>query len=413
MSYDCFITGLTGSFFSSTYREESTVIGYLCLETSEEFYAIGNLIAYPDLNDAKEHIIYDGKYHYTFSLDIYANYNKIKYCGTTYKFVFNSVVFFCEGFDDTEVDVRWGRFSGGKLGTVTFNKVSSLKAITYSENIDIAVGCPLDSINLYNENLNDKLIENEEKFYIMPLGFVYRLKGGIDEDKHVAFKEGYSGEFGGYIQTGGLIQPVVYTEEEQVQLDRITLPVEKDVFNLIHYTTCFVRFCLKSSFYDVGAETDIILNASLVPDLYSSFGYVPIPQWVAPGHKLDLYPDSLYAGYSPTPCFEYQLAKAFANTNYLDTYTDDLDVLACERSGDNDQCHYKDLLSSIGLSYNSPVPTSRWDKDYVITPHNMCFITHVGHGMFGYPDIADVAGWIENPSRPLVYGIYNEDGSYI
>jgi hypothetical protein len=59
---DCFIIDLKGSFFSSSKYTEPTIIGYLCLETSEEFYAVGNLVAYPEYDSAGNNIKVNGKY---------------------------------------------------------------------------------------------------------------------------------------------------------------------------------------------------------------------------------------------------------------------------------------------------------------------------------------------------------------
>ena len=404
----CFIISLEGSFFSAKKYGELGVVGYICLETSEEYYAIGNLYVRPEFESGSEDTYKEYsyqnttavRYRYYFHFIPYKNYNKIKYCGAKYRFIFSDPAYFCVPSNNTSVTVKYGKFNGGELCKVTFNEVSSLKAITYSKEIEDAIGGNLSGINLYYENLNDKLmLDGNATFYTMPFGFIHKLDGGIAEDKEVEFKEGYFGEFK---QSG-----CNYSEDEQKQKDRIELPVERDIFDLIHYSTCFVRFCLKSKFYNISTEATIDLNTSLVPDLYSSFGYVPIKQWAAPGHKLDLYPDSLYAGYMPAPSFEQQVAKAFANTSSLDSYKNDLNVLACKEEIDPPkQCSFKKLLDSIGV--DSEIPSVR-RNGYIIMPHNMCFITHVAHGMFGYPDITDVSDWIETPGKPAIYGIYDEN----
>jgi hypothetical protein len=71
-------------------------------------------------------------------------------------------VFFCEGYSDQHVTVEYGRFNGGTICDIKFNKISSLKALTYSKNLKPALGeCCVDGINLYYENLNDKLMEGD------------------------------------------------------------------------------------------------------------------------------------------------------------------------------------------------------------------------------------------------------------
>jgi hypothetical protein len=406
---DCFIIDLKGSFFSSSKYTEPTIIGYLCLETSEEFYAVGNLISYPELDSAGNNIKVNGKYHYNYDFGVYTNYNKIKYGGKKYKLVFNSVVFFCEGYSDQHVTVEYGRFNGGSIGDVRFNKVSSLKALTYSKNLSqVLDGCDVDGINLYYENLNDKLMDGDitkSAFYALPLGFIHKLKGGVSEDSEVSFKNGYSDEF------SSQAQQFTYTDEEQILLNRIELPVERDVFNMINYPSCYTRFCFKSKIYETIGNNWKEFEASLVPELCGFFGYVPVYQWTAPGHKLDLYPDSLYAGYAPAPSFEYQIAKLFANTDCLDNlYKNDLDILAKKLEDTPEQYNYVKLLESCGAKDVLDVK-KLFDK--IITPHHIPFITHVAHGMFGYKDITDVSGWIEHPSRPTVYGYYDENGERI
>jgi hypothetical protein len=405
----CFIINLKGSFFSSSKYTEPTIIGYLCLETSEEFYAVGNLIAYPECDSAGNNIKVNGKYHYNYGFDVYSNYNKIKYGGKKYKLVFNSVVFFCEGYSDQHVTVEYGRFNGGTICDIRFNKISSLKALTYSKDLKTVLGgCDVDGINLYYENLNDKLMDGaitKSVFYVMPLGFIYKLKGGVLEDSKVSFKNGYGDEF------SKQAQQFTYTDEEQVLLDRIGLSVERDVFNMINYPSCYTRFCFKSKIYETIGDDWKNFEASLVPDLYGFFGYVPVYPWAAPGHKLDLYPDSLYAGYAPAPSFEYQIAKLFANTDCLDNlYKNDLDILAKKLEDTSEQYNYVKLLESCGTKDTLKVSGF---SDKIITPHHMPFITHVAHGMFGYKDITDVSDWIKRPSKSTVYGYYDENGEHV
>ena len=406
---DCFIINLKGSFFSSSRYTEPTIIGYLCLETSEEFYAIGNLIAYPEFDSAGNNIKVNGKYHYNYGFGVYSNYNKVKYGGRRYKLVFNSVVFFCEGYSDQHVTVKYGRFNGGIICDVKFNKISSLKVLTYSKDLKpVLDGCDVEGINLYYENLNDKITDGDITkgvFYVMPLGFIYKLKGGVSEDSEVSFKNGYGSEF--FDEE----RQFIYTYEEQVLLNRIGLSVERDVFNMINYPSCYTRFCFKSKIYETIGEDWKEFEASLIPDLYGFFGYVPVYQWVAPGHKLDLYPDSLYAGYAPAPSFEYQIAKLFANTDCLDIlYKNDLDILAKKLEDTPEQYNYVKLLESCGTK--DTLKMSGF-SDKIITPHHIPFITHVAHGMFGYKDITNVSGWIERPSAPTVYGYYDKNGERI
>jgi hypothetical protein len=239
----------------------------------------------------------------------------------------------------------------------------------------------------------------------MPLGFIYKLKGGVLEDGKVSFKDGYSNEFSE--QT----QQFTYTDKEQFLLDRIGLPVERDIFNMINYPSCYTRFCFKSKIYETVGDDWKSFEASLVPDLCGFFGYVPVYKWVAPGHKLDLYPDSLYAGYAPAPSFEYQIAKLFANTDCFDNlYKNDLDILAKKLEDTPEQYNYIKLLKSCGTEDTLGMS---WYSDKIVTPHHMPFITHVAHGMFGYKDIVDVSGWIEYPSRSTVYGYYDENGRQV
>jgi hypothetical protein len=406
---DCFIIDLKGSFFSSSKYVEPTIIGYLCLETSEEFYAVGNLIAYPELDSAGNNIKVNGKYHYSYGFGVYSNYNKVKYGGRKYKLVFNSVVFFCEGYSDQHVTVKYGRFNGGTVCDVKFNKISSLKALTYSKDLKpVLGGCDVDGINLYYENLNDKLMDGDitkSAFYVMPLGFIHKLKGGVSEDSEVSFKNGYSDEF------SNQAQQFIYTDEEQILLNRIELPVERDVFNMINYPSCYTRFCFKSKIYETIGDNWKEFEASIVPDLYGFFGYVPVCQWVAPGHKLDLYPDSLYAGYAPPPSFEYQIAKLFANTDCLDSlYKNDLNILAKMLEDTPEQRNVTLLLESCGTEDTLDLSGL---SDKIVTPHHMPFITHVAHGMFGYKDITNVSGWIERPTLPTIYGYYDKNGERI
>ena len=400
---DCFVINIDGSFFSSRKWAELITIGYLCLETSEEFYAVGNLIAEPKFDSAGNNIEVNGKYRYGLGFSVYSNYNKVKYCGTKYKLVFNAVFFFCDGYDDRSINVEYGRFNGGVLANIVFNKISSLKAITYSKNIDEVLGCNTDGIDLYNENLNDKLNIDDSTFYAMPFGFVHKLVGGISEDKEIKFKEGYDNQF------SGLVTDISYSTDEQEFLNRITLPVERNIFELIHYPTCFVRFCFKSKLLDASLETDINFDLSLVPNLCDIFGYIPISQWVAPGHRLDLYPDSFYGAYMEASLCNYTyLIKAFSYKSCLDIYINDLDILA-KKDTDEVQCNCKELLNWCDIS----IPDDYSLNDYFIVPYNILFITHVDHGMFGYRDIVDVSDWIEEPAKPTVYEIYDENGELI
>jgi len=397
----CFIISLEGSIFLSNKYEYETIVGYLALETSEEYYAVGNLIAYPEFDSSNENIEDNGKYHYTLKFFPYSNYNKVKYGGTKYRLVFRYVTFLCNAYSDLFVDVKYGRFTGGTLCEVTFNKVSSLKAITYSSSIQEVIGGTTKGIDLYNENLNDKLMVDDAIFYAMPFGFVHKLGLGLSEDKDMKFKEGYGGEL-----VEGL-QDVEYSENEQKVLDQVVLPVEKDVFKLMHYPTGSIRFCLKSRIIDEGSGAVVNFDMSLVPDLYKTFGYVAIPQWIAPGHKLDLYPDSFYAGYSCCACNGAPLMKAFCCKSCLDIYKNDLDILA-KNVSDKIQRNCKELLKNkCGVSIDA-----RSFDDFII-PYNILFVTHVDHGMFGYPDITDVSDWIEDPAKPTVFNFYDKDGKVI
>jgi hypothetical protein len=384
MSNNCFIISLEGSvFLSAKYGYEKT-IGYLALETSEELYVIGNLKVTPEFNSSGENVENNDKYHYTLRLDPYSNYNKIKYCGIKYRLVFDCVVFLCESHEDEKVKVEYGRFNGGTLCNITFNNVSSLKAITYSKSINDVLSCNTEGIDLYNENLNDKITINNALFYAMPFGFVHKLAGGISEDKSSKFKNGYNNLFSA---PAGFIN---YSDDEQEFLDKITLPVEKDVFGLIHYPTCFVRFCLKSKLRDISSEIDVNFDMSLVPNLCNSFGYVPIQQWVAPGHKLDLYPDSFYGK-------ERAIFSSYEETSF----------------------DPGSFAPSLGLMAPAFFSTPSWSKKvfafdkYFMDPYNLLFITHVNHGMFGYPGIVDVSDWIKEPAKPTVYEIYDKDGNLI
>ena len=411
---DCFIISLEGSIFLSNKYEHDTIVGYLTLETSEEYYAVGNLIAYPEFDSSNENIEDNGRYHYTLKFSSYSNYNKIKYGGTKYRLVFKHVTFFCEAYGDLFVDVKYGRFTGGILCKITFNKVSSLKAITYSNNIQDVIGGITKGIDLYHENLNDKLMVNDVIFYTMAFGFVHKLDKGLLEDKDIKFKDGYDGEL-----VRGL-QDIEYSESEQKILDQIILPVEKDVFKLIHYPTGSIRFCLKSKIIDESSEAIVNFDMSLIPDLYKIFGYVAIPQWTAPGHKLDLYPDSFYALgqwlVSGFPCLWYAaIAKLYYSNNCLDRVEDDLDILAKPTEKDEEgkfsYCDYYKLFEKCGI-FTKDVWKERdfiYSGSLILIPFNLLFITHVDHGMFGYPNISDVSDWIEIPVKPTVFGFYDEN----
>jgi len=399
VDFDCFIIDFTFGVFLSGKYSCSTTVGHVCLETSEEFYGIGNLVADPEYDTSGENKEDGGKYRYMLRFEAYDNYNKIMYCGTKYRFVFNDVVFFCDVYNDMQVKVKCGRFTGGKLCEVTFNKVSSLKAITYSRNIDNIISGQVKGINLYKENLNDKIKVGDSVFYAMPFGFVYKLSGGISSDRDVEFKEGYGGEFSEQCEN------IEYNDKEQALLDKIVLPVEKDIFKLIHYSTSFIRFCLKSEVFNTRTEEYVIFNAGLVPDLYKAFGYVPISQWVAPGHKLDLYPDSFYSTYHFAACNSTYLVKAFCS-GCLDMYSDNLNILAEVPSEKEKTC--LELLNWCNVSFNTSAV-----GNYFVIPYNILFVTHVEHGMFGYPDVVDVSTWIEQPTKPTAYFFYDENGEPI
>jgi hypothetical protein len=237
-------------------------------------------------------------------------------------------------------------------------------------------------------------------FYVTPLGFIHKLADGILSDKEIKFKEGYDSE----LIKG--VPDITYNENEQFLLDEIKLPVEKDIFKLIHYPTNFIRFCLKSKAVDVSSGAVVDFDMSLVPDLYRAFGYVVIPQWTAPGHKLELYPDSFYAGYLKNSCNGIQLMKTYCCKSCLDIYKGDLDILA-KNIDDTRQRNCKELLGWCGVSLKN------CGSDRFAVPYNVLFITHVDHGVFGYPNITDVSDWIKTPAKSTAFGFYDKDGNSI
>ena len=403
----CFIISLEGNIYLLNKYECHTIIGHLDLETSDEYYAVGDLIVYPNFDISDENFN-SKKYDYKLKFIPHSNYNRIKYCGVKYKFIFNYANF----LHDLSVTVKYGIFSGGTLCEVTFNEVSSLKAITY-ENIN-NVNNKVAGINLYNENLNDKIMVDKAIFYTMPFGFVNKLKSGISNDKDIKFKEGYNNEF----IEGLNLDNVVYTEDDQKLLDRISLPVERDVFNLIHYSTSFTKFCLKSKLIDDSCETIINLDMSLTPDLYKSLGYFVIPQWTAGGHKLDLYSDSFYSlsqvflSGVPRSWYEAIAKLYYSNNSLIDAAKNDLDVLS---GGKHGYCDYYWLFNKCGVLTDAVWNNKsfNYQDSSVIIPFNISFITHVDHGMFGYPGVTDVSGWSDDPTRPTVFGFYDKNGNKI
>ncbi len=85
-----------------------------------------------------------------------------------------------------------------------------------------------------------------------------------------------------------------------------------------------------------------------------------------------------------------------------------MDVLA-KASYDERECNCNELLGWCGLS-----TSCRHARGcYFVVPYNVLFITHVDHGMFGYPDIVDVSDWIKEPAKSIAYEIYDENGELI